>query len=62
MQIHKKLPEMWRKLRLEAWLLVRDGLGGPPNPVIVTIRDSKRIILGSSHFPSIPLLQGGGSA
>ena len=35
------------------------ALGGPPLPVIVTIRDSV-IILGSPYIPIIPLLQGGG--
>ena len=36
-------------------------LGGPPHPVIVTIRDN-RDILGSSYIRNIPLLQGGGSS
>ena len=34
--------------------------GGPTHPVIVTIRDNKRIILGYYSFPILPLYQGGG--
>ena len=37
----------------------QDTLGGPPHPVIVTIRDNKNYIR-VRYIPTIRLLQGGG--
>ena len=57
------------RMHLEAKLLeLREGrgsfhrhdLGGPPHPVIMTIRNNEDF--GSYYIPIIPLLQGGGSS
>ena len=46
----------------KAWKSYVLSLRWTPDPVIVTTRDSRDYFMGSSNFPMIPLLQGGGSS